>query len=120
MDRASQQGFERTVVFLGGVAVQARAVGEELGGILKGLAEEFTGKPDVGRGYVARNNGGGLTTGFVRRIRGVMRAILDGCIRVVQLGRVGESESDVAESLVEFKDLCSVKILRVLSGGLSA
>ena len=120
MDRASQQDFKRGVVLLNGVAIYPRTVGEELGGVLKGLSKKLSGIPNIGRGYVAGNDGRGLTAGFVRRIRGVMRAIFDGGIRIVQLGCSGKFDGDVTESLVDFKHLCSINVLRVRGRRLGA
>ena len=116
MDGGSQQCFQRGVVLFSAVAIQTRTVGEEFGGVLKGLAKELSGPVDIGRGYIACKDGGGLTAGFVCRICGVMRAVFDGGIRVIQLGCFGESDGDVAESLVDFKHLGSVDILRVCGG----
>ena len=113
MDGGSQQCFQRGVVLLSADAIQTRTVGEEFGGVLKGLAKELSGKKGIRRGYVACNDGGGPTTGFVCRIRGVVRAVFDGGIRVIQLGCFGESDGDVSESLVDFEHFGSVNVLRV-------
>lgn len=88
--------------------------------MLECLAEELSRIVDIGCDSIARNDGGGLTTCFVCRIRGVMGAVLLGGIRVIQLGCFGEFNGDVAKSLVDFKDLGSVDVLRVRGGEFGA
>ena len=113
-DGTAEQGFENGVVFLRGGAVLAAAVGEELGGVLEGLAEEGAAEVDVRGRDIAANHAGGLGSGFVCFRGRVVRAVGHGVGGVVELGRLRESDRELAQVVVDFEDLGAVDVLGVL------
>ncbi|KAG9755148.1 purine nucleoside permease, partial [Aureobasidium melanogenum] len=97
----AQQGFEGRIVFLGGGAVVASAVGDQgdVGG--SNIAFDYT-----------RAAGGG--TSGVDLVVGVQSTVGDSSVRVVEGCLAGEVCSDLLQVLVDLEDLGTVDVLRVL------
>lgn len=114
VDGAAKEGFERSIIFLRGGAVSAGAIGEQAGGILKGLGKEVPGEVVVGRSDIAFDDGRGASAGREDGRGGVVGAVSDGGAGVVEGGSTGEGGGGLFEDVVELEDLGAVDALWVL------
>lgn len=112
----AEQGFENAVVFLRGGAVLAAAVGEELSGVLEGLAEEGAAEVDVRGRDIAANDARSLGSRFVCSRGRVVGAVGHGVGGVVELGRLREPDGELAQIVVDFEDLGAVDVHGVFCG----
>lgn len=104
VDGIADQRFHDRVIFLGGGAVRAGAVGEELDVVAERVADQFAVEESIRGGDVALDDRGRL----VGRGVGVFFAVFDGDGAVVQFLGGSLLEGAVAQRDVELEDFSSV------------